>query len=347
MLKAAGCFADEFAARRNWTFDSNHPLRTYPALQHAWQHSRVVCERVETALLTLLPNDVVSTVAVSGSVGRMDAHAGSDVDLIVVLRDEHYDEPEVGDRIVQQIWEVLRQLGFPVPKAKGIFSQATTRVELCNEELIGQIEASPALFGKRIQLLLDSQPLFGRSEFVQLQSDILDWYQVEEETNDPAQVAYLMNDLQRYQRALAIRYQFQHRDDPLQWRLLNLKFRNSRFLNHFGMLLLLGEMGIQPVGRGEWLRKALLWTPLERIAAVYARRHDAMFHVIARHYDWFLSQMQNPDYLARLEGGIEPTENHAWEEGFHRARQMSSEIQRFLIDRQHDWNDLFMESLTY
>ncbi|QDU82099.1 hypothetical protein Pla110_38540 [Polystyrenella longa] len=347
MLKAAGSFAEEFAARRNWIFDSTHSLRAYPELLQAWQHSRQVSERVETALATLLPHDVVSTIAVSGSVGRMEAHAGSDVDLIVVLRDEFLEDRETGARIMQQVWDVLRQLGFPVPKSNGIFSEPTTRIELCNRELIGQIQGDPALFGKRIQLLLDSQPLFGRSEFVQLQSDILDWYQIEEAGNDPAQTNYLLNDLQRYQRALAIRYQFQHRDDPLQWRLLNLKFRNSRFVNHFGLLLILGEMGIQPVGRGEWLRKALLWTPLERIAAVYARRHEAMFHVIARHYDWFLGQMGNPDFIHRLEGGIELDDNDAWQEGFHRSRQMSREMNRFLIDRQHDWNDLFLESLTY
>ena len=248
---------------------------------------------------------------------------------------------------MSQIWEVIVQLGFPTPKPGGIFAAHTTRLELCNEDLIGQIEAAPALFGKRIQLLLDSQPLFGRDQFLQLQSDILDWYQIPEDSNDPADVRYLMNDLQRYQRALAIRYQFQQRQDPLEWRLLNLKFRNSRFINHFGMLLILGEMGIQPVGRGEWLRKALVWTPLERVAAIYARRHDAMFHVIARHYDWFLSQMRDPRFLDRLDGGVAPEENDAWQEGFHRARQISREINRFLMDRQQDWDDLFLESLTY
>ena len=347
MIKTAGSFAEEFAARRNWILDTTHSLRTYPALQQSWQHSRSVCERVERALATLLPPDVVSTIAVSGSVGRMEAHPKSDVDLIVVLSDDYFGDPTTGREIMSQIWEVIVQLGFPTPKPGGIFAAHTTRLELCNEDLIGQIEAAPALFGKRIQLLLDSQPLFGRDQFLQLQSDILDWYQIPEDSNDPADVRYLMNDLQRYQRALAIRYQFQQRQDPLEWRLLNLKFRNSRFINHFGMLLILGEMGIQPVGRGEWLRKALVWTPLERVAAIYARRHDAMFHVIARHYDWFLSQMRDPRFLDRLDGGVAPEENDAWQEGFHRARQISREINRFLMDRQQDWDDLFLESLTY
>lgn len=346
MLRVGG-FMDEFAAQRKWAFDSAHPLRTYITLQQAWQRSQEMAKQIEATFLDLLPQDVVSTVAVSGSLGRMECLPHSDVDLIVILNNNYHADEEKSQKIVKQIWDALGQLGFPVPKANGIFAQATTRVELCNPEAIGQIDEQPALFGKRIQLLLDSQPLFGKENFLQLQAEILDWYQISLQNNDPAQTNYLVHDLHRYQRALAIRYQFLFRDDPLEWRLLNLKFRNSRFLNHFGLLLILGEMGVQPVARTEWLRKALFWTPLERIAAVYARRHDANFHVIARSYERFLDSMGNTSFRKDLQEGIIPEENEAYQAAIDHSRLMNQELARFLSERQHDWNESFLETLSY
>lgn len=340
-------FPTEPAAARSWAFDKTSPLHTYLPLFRSWQRSENILDQLKSRLSDLPLKDAVLTIAVSGSLGRMEFLPNSDVDLIVVAQDDLLNEPQKKDCLVQTLWEAIRELNLPVPKSSGIFSQAVTKTELCDSSTVGKLDESPSLFGKRIQLLLDSQPVWGENEFKQLQSEILTRYQIPPESNDPFDCFYLTNDLLRYQRALAMRYQFQSRDLPLEWRKLNTKFRHSRFINHFGLLLLLGEMTIQPVAKAEWLRKGLSWTPLERIAATFLRHRDSRFHIIMRGYSQFLEWMDDEQFLTDLNTGDHPEENKAFKEVLRNSRILTQEIERFLTERRADWNEDFVHLITY
>jgi len=340
-------FSSEFASKRTWAFETTHPLRTYLPVLQSWNRSAEVLNHLRELISSLPILDSIETIAVSGSLGRMEFLPESDVDLIIVAKDNLYAHHDSLMALSETIWNSVREAGYCTSKPDGIFARPVTTLELCDPATIGKLDEQPALFGKRIQLLLDSQPICNDDNFKRLQSRILTRYELPPEENNPDQAAYLVNDLLRYQRALAMRYQFQLKDIPLQWRLLNAKFRHSRFINHFGLLLLLGEMTRQPVAKAEWLRKALNWTPLERIAAVYLRHHDPLFHILQRGYSQFLLWMSDESFRNELATGSVPEENEAYQEIHRNGRIMTRELTRFLHERHHDWNEDFMNRLTY
>ncbi len=108
------------------------------------------------------------------------------------------------------------------------------------------------VFGKRLQCLLDSQPLFRPQQFRQLQRRLLDWYSTAflHEHADKTWT-YLLNDLVRYYRSYAAWQQFElkiEHDDS--WYIRNAKLRTSRLTMYAGLLLLISECSRQtPSGK--------------------------------------------------------------------------------------------------
>ena len=72
-------------------------LTEYPVLQRAWQDTQQILAQAVALLKRVLPAGVVRTVAVSGSLGRMEKTAKSDLDLIVIVPDR----VSTGDEVVQ------------------------------------------------------------------------------------------------------------------------------------------------------------------------------------------------------------------------------------------------------
>lgn len=320
-------------------------------LSKSWIASAKFHSAIREALVAAKLSSAVQTVAVSGSLGRMEVVDGSDCDLIVVLSDEVLKQPEQAAKCFEHVLRAIEPLGLATSKAGGIFSVPTSADRLCDPSMLGVIDEDMATFGHRIQLLIDSQPVYGFDRFRQLQQSILERYAAETIEHDHSkQWTYLLNDLMRYHRSLCVRTQWATRQTPGQWRLLNLKLWHSRLLNYAGLLFLLGECSTESTDKTEWLAERLPLTPLERVIDVFGENDDPTGVTIVDSYNRFLSFMNNPDDLAGLavddrESRL-PDDHARYQSLRDNSRMIVSALSSFVFNQRH-WDSRFNEILLF
>lgn len=253
-----------YARQMNWPGNRNYPFKhTTPNLRACWTRSRDLLRRLRQEMSAAGITPAVRTVYVSGSLGRMEAVAGSDCDVVVVLTEA--DRSNRQSDIMDSVFDCISRTGFQRPKHGGIFGSPTSFEELLDPSTTGKIDEDLSVFGKRIQALLDSQPLLHSEEFESLQQAILERY-ASAPVADPNAFAleWLEDDLIRYWRSLCARARWLEHDDQPTWRMLNVKLRHSRRLLCAGLFRLLLQVrgSADPIHD---LMDLLKLVPLERL----------------------------------------------------------------------------------
>lgn len=318
-----------------------------PAIEAAWKLSQQTVDRASHLLASAGLPPHVHTIYVAGSIGRMEQLSRSDADVVVILDDGVDRESNAGRHAFNLVWDVLEQCGLERPKSDGIFSQPDNNRHLLDPETRGLVNEDIGTFGRRIQMLLDSQPIFAVPEFESLQTEVLDRYTSSRTTPElhAEPWTYLLNDLIRYYRSLCIRTQWI--DDAVQWRLINIKLRHSRFLNYAGLLLLLAE-GSRRENFTTWLQHSMKWTPLERVAAVL-NIHGADAKEIVNAYEIFLSSFDNQLFMSELESTTHPDSyvNDAYVELLVNSRSLATHLTRFVLNQCDRWSERFLEQFLF
>jgi hypothetical protein len=279
----------------------------------------------------------------------MEQTPHSDVDLIVVLHDDCDDSRAA--EVYDSVWLSLAAVGLSRPKPNGIFATPTTQSQLCRPSDVGKVDEEMTVFGKRIQLLLDAQPLYEEAAFRSLQASILTRYgQDDALRHDDGCWTYLQRDLIRYFQSMAIHCQGRDRDQAGAWRLRNLKLQHSRRLMAAGLLFMLGECTTRSSDSSNWLLSQLSLTPLERVAAVFSTYNDEGFATIAACCEQFLAALQADAFRRRLTSPPKapstlPDECEDYRRLHRNGRQLAAELQRFLLARRGCWSHRFFESL--
>ena len=316
------------ASRRSTLAD----IESYPTLTVAWLRTQHTLAQIQTQLMdAALPSNLL-TVAASGSLGRMEQLGSSDADLIVVLRDSP--TTEVMRTTFDEVRTCIAPLCLPLPEPGGIFDHAITHDALVSSENLGQIDESPTTFGKRIQLLLDAQPVFNPQEFERLQAKIVARYLTDSDLHKTDAWNYLLDDLIRYFRCLSINSKWKHRGAPQKRENVRIKFGHSRRLLYAGLLLLLGESTVKrSTPMSEWLLSHLKLTPLERVSWVYQSRGDTNFSRIGGCYEKFLATMadRKPNRVA-----LHPN-----------AAEFAAELSRFTFQQDKAWDPDFVHRLLF
>ncbi len=258
-----------------------------PAMSRAWQRSKRWLERVQHELAASPVAADLRCAYVCGSLGRMEAVPSSDCDLVVVLPDQVCHSRRAG-RIMQEVCDCVSRSGLARPKADGVFSTPTSVSELLDLKTAGQVDEQPAVFGKRIQALLDSQPVLAADEFIALQSGILNRYlQAPRVDEGVSRLAWLADDLFRYWRSLASRTRWLEHSSETTWRVTNVKLRHSRMLMCAGLYVLLLQHRQDETASGELLQK-LRQVPAERVAAEFSEPA-----ALLSGYEQFLESMES------------------------------------------------------
>jgi hypothetical protein len=337
-----------FAADREATLSNAIDLKEYPALFAAWNRSVKTLMAVKERLLQVDPR--VATVAVSGSLGRMEQLNHSDGDFIVLLRDGiPLDSSDAHDAF-QNVWSVLNSLGLEKPKATGIYATPSSQAALCNPVARGQVDEDVSTFGKRIQRLLDCQPVFGADTFRNTVDSIIERYTSETYPSDNETIwKYLLDDLIRYFRSLSVMYRWEARNRPGYWRLRNVKLRHNRLMMYAGLLLLMGEADRQTEKGADWLKDRLSLTALERVAFVFTQQGDEHFSIIARSYEKYLSRLGDPDFFNTLtdDENCELEDHPQYRELEENSQELLAELSRFIIQNQYQWNPRFCRALFF
>jgi hypothetical protein len=242
----------------------------------------------------------------------------SDCDLVIVTDESKWPDSDAARQLHAEIWQQLEPLGMVRPKPDGIFSETVTWGQLTDRSTLGLVDEDQSVYGKRMQMLLDSQPVAGEGEFQKLQFEVLKRFH-RPLVNNPYVCDWtpLINEVVRYWKALEVRTAWI--DDPGQWRYLNVKLRHSRQLIIAGLLRMLcrttdvcGQLHASGAFRGirsalstavevGFLQNLLTYTPIER-----TNRGDGLmlgkevFETLNYCYELFLKRMAEEEFVARL-----------------------------------------------
>ena len=283
----------------------------------------------------------VSCVAVCGSLGRLEASANSDVDLITVA---------VGNGDVTAIHERLlellkRELKIPKPNPRGVFARPTNVKTL--DRSSGDQNEDYSSFSQRILFILESTWLWNESGYHRNMLAVVRAYTEQVEGDRRKNYVFLLNDIIRYFRTICVNYQFNTKGTEWgKWPVRNIKLRHSRVLMYFSMLAALGELSTH---YGDDKKKKLLeyiyLTPLERIFRIYEDKKDHSWFRFFGYYDTFLRVMSSKRSREKL--------NRLEYEGRYRSDEfamlkansdgLAAEIIRFILDRRQQWSDRFFE----
>ncbi|MEQ8230873.1 MAG: hypothetical protein RLW61_12285 [Gammaproteobacteria bacterium] len=318
-----------------------------PSLAAARDYSLEIIARARAALACCaLP--ALETVAVGGSLGRLEAGPCSDFDCLLLARADAGDEAVRRD--VASVMAALAGLGLALPKADGIYREAVTRAALLDPTARGSLDEAPAVFGKRMQCLLDARPLLGDAAFRDLREAIVHWYAADFVAARPRRSwTALINDLARYLHSYAAWQQFKlagSTDDS--WALRQAKFRSARVVTFAALLCLLGTSNHRE-DKISWLLAELDATPLERLARVMHEYDRAAFARLLTAYDAAHALLCDANVRAALVAAS-PAHALTAEDGpVAQVRDASgavlSELTRFILARAGDWDERFFTRL--
>jgi hypothetical protein len=284
--------------------------------------------------------NALETVAAAGSLGRLEVAARSDFDALFVARPGA--EPGEVAHEIAAVFDAAAACGLVPPKADGIYREAITRAALLDESARGRLDEAPAVFGKRMQCLLDARPLHGHAAFGALRGAVLDWYLA----GRPA-AADLLNDLKRYLHSYAA---WQHhkrtRSGGDSWALRQAKLGSVRLLTFAGLLLLLGASSrLEPAARARWLAGRLEATPVERVVEVMGDADPAALRRLLVDYEFCFARLADPAFRARLLSAA--SDASALAELTPAATRLLHELTGFVLARRHEWHADFFSGLVF
>ncbi len=290
------------------------------------------------------------TVALGGSLGRLEAHPESDLDCILIARP--LADPRALEQDLERALQLLDAIKLKPAKTSGIYRTAVSAAALTAADQHGSLTEPAEVFGKRMQLLLDARPVLHAPAFVALQAAVLDWYGAYFQSVDPRRGwTSLSNDLCRYLHAYAGWQQFKFTSDSEDsWHLRQAKLRSSRLITFAGLMFLLGHSNTRADKR-DWLLERLRLTPMERLAAIMCRYDAAAFRRLLDAYECTQAALADPlQRSALVRNGNAPGSvgnSAASRRVVEAERNVSSILTAFLLARSADWDPRFFERLMF
>ncbi len=215
--------------------------------------------------------DVFACLAVAGSLGRGEAGPASDVDCVLVAKADA--SPAAVSAGVEAVLEAVEASGLRPPALHGTFRKAVTAARLLDPAALGALDESPSVFGKRLQLLLDTRAVVHEATYRALRGEVLDWYTRWQPRSEP--LALLASELVRYRRSYRAwqTFRFDHGEAD-SWRLRMAKLASSRLVTVAALLWLIGE-ALAHEAPVNWLAAHLDQPPLQRLHGVLAHYDGA------------------------------------------------------------------------
>ena len=321
-----------------------------PALESAYRYSCMQLEQLIT-LFAVRPERLagMETIAVGGSLGRLEATPASDIDCIMVLCPGT--SPRDGKRLAAEVHQILIGSPLRAPKPDGIYRQALSMEALLDRTALGSLSEAPEVFGKRMQLLLDARPVFGFDQFERARRAVIDWYAADFVATAPERGwTFLQNDLMRYLHSYAGWQQFKFaRSADDSWQLRQAKLRTSRLLTFAALLFLLGESA-RDGDKQAWLVTRLSMTPLQRLHAVMGCYDANAYARLLAVYDTAFALLTDTTVRAELVAGGPDADTRMTADVskvYARIKAVSSEISylltSFALARREDWGMRFFE----
>lgn len=240
--------------------------------------------------------DPDAAVVLLGSWGRHEVTSASDDDAIVLFCGERRDgaRPEPG--------VVANLFGGPAPGPEGLFGATAWLGDLVDR--IGLEDDSNTNLTRRMLFLLESVAVGGDVAFAAARDALLGTYLTAHE-RDFRPPRFLLNDVVRYWRTIAVDFEGKHRARSGEgWGLRHAKLRFSRKVLFAGGLLPALECHALPApDMPAFLAERLAQPPLDRLAAAFLAHGQADAGARALNaYGRFLELLDDPDARRELAG---------------------------------------------
>ena len=194
----------------------------FPALFDAREDTSRELEKRRRALQDVERDEDVAVVLM-GSWGRLEATAESDDDYMCLVEGERRPAEEVRPS-VEEAWRGMGSEG-KLPGEEDIFGVPAFSAEL---RTIGLEDDGNKNLTRRMLLLLESKWALGEDTFRRVKRDVLEDY-LRDLDKDYHPPRFLLNDVFRYWRTIAVDFERKHRDrSGKEWGLRNAKLRTSR-----------------------------------------------------------------------------------------------------------------------
>ncbi|HZL25104.1 MAG TPA: nucleotidyltransferase domain-containing protein [Acidobacteriaceae bacterium] len=260
-----------------------------------------------------------TSLVVFGSVAREEVTSGSDLDWILLIDGQSVPEHKEQERTIARM---LVDGAFIPPGRSGIFGGMVGSHDLVHH--IGGEDDLNSNTTRRVLLLLESYPVGNREAYDRVRRQIIRRYLGDDRGlthagGDVRIPRFLLNDLTRYWRTIAVDFVYKQRaDDDKKWAIRNAKLRLSRKLIFAAGLAIVFFCHLDAAAaeaRTELLKdrtvsrltaylvEQFALTPLEIIAkaCVDLGVPDATARDIFDNYDRFLSILDDREQREELE----------------------------------------------
>lgn len=270
-------------------------------------------------------------VIIAGSLGRQEAHAGSDVDAFI-LSEEPAESNESKD-ILSKLKLTVESptIGLKMAKSTGAFAVQCQLDQLINN--IGGNDDTNQSLTQRILILVEGVGLDEKAG-LEARNKILSRYLYDLQDNDDRRAVFLLNDVIRYYRTICVDYEYKKTETDKAWAVRLMKLRHSRKLLYFSALLPLLESMHLDKDRAAWLISQFTeLTALERIVLLLAKYGDSGHWEILERYDTFLALMQDDEKRQSLdEVDFDERESHpVYQELRKNAHEFGEALLNFIL----------------
>jgi hypothetical protein len=278
--------------------------------------------------------DEDAAVVLMGSWGRLEVTGGSDNDFMCLVDGRPRTESRPS---VEQAWEKMGSHGKQ-PGEEDIFGVPAFSSDL---RTIGLEDDGNKNLTRRMLLLLESRWVLGEDVFRKVKRDVLEDY-LRDLDKDYHPPRFLLNDIFRYWRTIAVDFERKHRDRyGREWGLRNAKLRTSRpMLFASGLLPVLECRRLRADDLLPFLSEQFDVPPVDRIAACFLRheRADSGARTLLA-YDAFLQMLDDENTRGELEELSH--ENRSSSETFQAAKRYGDEIREGLLSLMFETPDLY------
>lgn len=315
-------------------------ISKFRTIKTNWEFSVATLEKINERLNNSLDDEEIS-VAVAGSYGRLEASPTSDLNFIILSQHELEDK-----KVLDCIKDSVDEFNIGLPNPEGVFSEVISVTDLVGK--IGSRDDTLEYVAQRMLLLMETRPLFNERVYRNVTDQILRKY-LEYVIQDPKKEAlFLMNDLIRYFRSICVNYQFQFWREQEKWTLRNVKLRHSRIVLYAGLLLLIMNASKERKDKFAYISTRIHYTPLEKIALVYADNGDYSFDKILGIYEVFLRKVTDEKIRNSLQIDYENRySNPHYLELKVSADSLRTELTRFIFSMRGVWTDHVLEYLIF
>ena len=304
------------------------------------EFSRIAAARSETERrlsersehLSAVQIDPRATIVLMGSWGRRELTSESDDDFMVLFEGGERDD---GRPTIHEVAEIL---GGSPPGAEDIFGAQVWLDDLRGK--IGRNEDTNTNLTRRMLFVLESVSVRNEEAYASARRALLGDY-LEANVKDHRPPRFLLNDVIRYWRTIAVDFESKMRERKGEgWGLRNAKLRLSRKALFAGGLLPVLECYRYPIdGMLGYLDERMSVPPLDRIADAFVD-HDAVDAGVRvlKAYDEFLAILDSSETRSELkELGVEQAPQSAL---FARVAELGKEFEAGLLSLLFDTPEL-------